>query len=103
MGTGGKLTALGVKRLVARGGRGRHLDGDNLQLRVTGPGRAKWIYRYALDGKTHELGLGAERHVSLAEAREAAAKIRKAIRDGRDPKARVTGATFREVAEDYIK
>jgi integrase len=68
------LSALLVSRAKAgRGEPGKYFDGDNLVLRVKPGGRASWLFRYDRAGKRRELGLGSVRHVSLKDAREAAA------------------------------
>jgi integrase len=52
-------------------------DGGGLMLRVMATGGKSWVYRYMENGKSHDLGLGPLHIVSLAEAREAAAKLRR--------------------------
>ena len=44
-----------------------------------------WAFRYKLAGKTHWMSLGPVRDVTLAEAREAARKMRNQLRDGISP------------------
>jgi integrase len=67
----------------------RLLDGAGLYLQVTkslssGFNR-NWIFRYELDGKRHDLGLGPAHTVSLGEARRKATELRLQIYDGIDP------------------
>lgn len=50
-----KLSAILVKRLDKPG---RYGDGGGLWLQVTPTKSKSWIYRYTLDGKAHEMGLG---------------------------------------------
>lgn len=94
----GKLTALKSERAKP----GRHGDGDGLYLVVSNTGARKWVLRIQKDGKRHDLGLGSARYVPLAEAREAAQEMRKAIRRGSTPsslrQARRAVPTFRDVA-----
>ncbi|MBU2755433.1 integrase arm-type DNA-binding domain-containing protein [Acidithiobacillus sp. CV18-2] len=66
-------------------GPGTHADGGNLFLRVRPTGSRAWVFRYKVDGKAREIGLGALDTRSLAEARKVAADMRKAIADGQDP------------------
>ena len=80
-----KLSALSVKALLAAGKIGAHADGGNLYLRVTGPSRAKWTFRYQRAGRPREMGLGAAPEVLLAEARGAADEARRLLRQGVDP------------------
>jgi integrase len=90
-------------------------DGHGLYLQVT-PTRAKsWIFRYTLNGRAREMGLGSARTVTLAEARRKAHDARKLLDDRIDPidkrkaeheaqrleKARAL--TFAQCAERYIE
>src|SRR5215469_1976802 len=93
---------------------GMHLDGRGLYLRIGPRGNKSWIYRFALAGKTRDMGLGPYPDISLAEARERAASQRRLRLDGTDPiaareasrqQAKLDGAkvmTFRTCAETYI-
>lgn len=56
--------------------KGRYADGAGLYLYVTVNGSKSWVYRWKVDGKRRELGLGGFPLVSLARARERAAKAR---------------------------
>src|SRR5271166_2834830 len=64
-------------------------DGGNLFLQVSagkdGGVRRSWTFRYELDGRRHELGLGPLHTVSLAQAREFARELRLKIKTGVDP------------------
>lgn len=82
MGRGFKLTQLQVDKLKIDG---IHSDGAGLSLKVTKNGSKSWIYRYMLAGKAHWMGLGSYPDVSLAEAREKAAELRKLTRQNIDP------------------
>lgn len=104
----GKLTALKTKALTTPG---RYGDGDGLWLQVRDASRRSWLFRYARNGRAHQMGLGPYPDVTLAEARDEAASIRKTLRKGQDPlekrraqKAAEAGAarfTFQEVAQRY--
>ena len=59
-------------------------DGGGLWLVTKKSGRY-WIFRYSLQGKRRDLGLGPLHSVSLLEARDAAQKARELVRDGIDP------------------
>lgn len=104
----GKLTAVQVKALAKPG---RFADGDNLYLQVRDASRKSWLFRYTLDGRAREMGLGAVPAVSLAEARGRAAAARAQLRDGVDPlmarRARRAAVraipTFREAAGSYVE
>ena len=108
----GKLSALGVAKLKTPGMYG---DGGGLWLQVTGKGGKSWIFRFTLNGKSREMGLGAANTFSLAEARDKALACRKQCAEGIDPiearnarrdAARIEAAkaiTFRQCATAYIE
>ncbi|MFL1461609.1 tyrosine-type recombinase/integrase [Roseococcus sp. DSY-14] len=78
---------------VARHPPGTYFDGNGLTL-VVGAKGASWILRYQSGGRRRELGIGPARGadaVTLSQAREAAARHRAALRDGRDPLAEREG------------
>ena len=101
-------------RLVQTAGPGQHSDGGGLYLLVDREGRRSWIYRYSLNGRRREMGLGPAAQVTLAEARAARDKWRAEILAGRDPideRDRLQTEppeapkipTFGEIAESYMK
>jgi integrase len=91
-----------------------HTDGGGLYLQVTKGGARTWIYRFMLNRRAREMGLGPLHTVSLAEAREKARECRKLRLEGIDPiearkakraeerLAEATAMTFQECAEAYI-
>jgi integrase len=111
----GRLTALKVMRLKTPG---MYADGAGLYLQVSGDGPTRiaksWIYRYTLNGRAREMGLGPLSAFGLAEARERAAEQRRLKYEGIDPidarrakrvQASLDAAkalTFRECAERYV-
>ena len=74
----GKLSAVAVKAALANPG--TYQDGDGLFLKVDKRGGAYWNLRLQRDGKRQDLGLGSAKLVTLAEAREKASEMRKAIK-----------------------
>jgi len=65
---------------------GLHRDGTGLYLQITRDGVKSWIIRYMLHGRARYMGIGPFPVVSLAQAREKAAEIRRILRvDGLDP------------------
>ena len=56
-------------------------------MNVTATGARSWVFLYRFGRRQRETGLGsaAPRHVSLAQAREKAAKARQLLAEGRDP------------------
>lgn len=101
----GKLTAVAVKAALANPG--TYQDGDGLFLKVDKRGGASWILRLQRDGKRQDIGLGSARLLTLAEARERAGGLRKAIKvDRRDILAEkkdeaAARKTFSEAARQY--
>jgi len=77
-----KLTAVKVRNAKLPG---RYGDGRGLMLVVGGDGSRKWVLRVQVRGRRRDIGLGAAADVTLADAREAAEDMRRAIRAGRDP------------------
>jgi integrase len=119
----GRLSALKVAKLTEPG---YHADGGNLYFRVApGPknletgkqsgGARGWIFRFALGGRTRDMGLGAYPHINLAAARDLATKFRALVKEGVDPierrradraTQRIAAAknlTFDECAQAYIE
>jgi integrase len=97
-----KLTA----RKVETAGPGKYEDGDGLRLDVKDTGARAWVYRFQLNGRRREMGLGRWPEVSLARAREKAFEARVVVKDrGLDPLAerqKVVALTFRAAAEQLI-
>ena len=107
-----RLSAVKVTKLRKAG---RYCDGLGLYLQVGPSGTKSWLFRYMLNGRAREMGLGAVHTVTLAEAREKAAASRKLLLEGIDPiearrKERIAlqimsarAVTFRQCAERYIE
>ena len=115
----GKLTSKAVESLTKAGIPGKTNDGDGLYLQTSKPGASSWIFRYKLDGKSREMGLGPYPAVTLAVARQLAADQRKLLASGSDPlaardanreakreaerKAAALRTTFETLASEYIE
>jgi integrase len=98
---------------------GLYGDGAGLYLNVGPTGGKSWLFRYMLNGKAREMGLGPVHTISLAEARDRATAARKLRLDGTDPlearraererKASLAAmeaaalVTFKKAAEGYIE
>lgn len=101
----GKLTATAVKAALSKPG--AYQDGDGLFLRVDKRGGASWNLRLQREGKRTDLGLGSAKLLTLAEARDKASDLRKAIKvEKRDIMAErrdeaAAKVTFREAATLY--
>jgi integrase len=78
----GKLSALKVARDLSPG---MFADGAGLYLQVSGSGSKSWIYRFWLNGKAREMGLGSLSEVSLSDARVKAGECRRLRQEGVDP------------------
>jgi integrase len=64
---------------------GKYADGNGLYLVVDLSGAKRWVFRTVIHGKRRELGMGGLSIVSLTEAREEAARLRRIARKGGDP------------------
>ena len=94
-------------------GPGRHADGGGLYLDRDEHGRSRWLFMWTRNGKRREMGLGPANKdgVSLAKARDAAAKARDVLSGGGDPiEAREAAKrspeavpTFGEAADAFLK
>src|ERR1700721_2805812 len=82
MARGNKLNAMQLRTLIKPG---RYGDGNNLWLQVRSAHNRSWLFRYMVDGKARWLGLGPEPAVSLAQARQLAAKARGLLAQKIDP------------------
>ena len=99
------LTALQVKSLREPG---RYADGGGLYLEVSENGTKWWLLRITVQGRRRDIGLGGLRDVSLLDAREKAANLRKVARNGGDPvaekrKASIATPTFETAAKAVHK
>ncbi|MFZ2987797.1 tyrosine-type recombinase/integrase, partial [Ideonella sp.] len=108
------LGPLAVSRLTVAG---LHAVGEvpGLCLQVTETGARTWVLRATVGTKRREIGLGGYPAVTLSDARTSARRMREKIRAGVDPveearaarsamlAAQVTGQTFKQCAEAYIK
>src|SRR5262245_32032769 len=94
------LTAARVRTVTDPG---RYTDGNGLYLVVDPSGAKRWLLRTVIRGKRCDVGLGGLMLVSLAQAREEAAKLRGIARSNGDPiaerrQARRTVPTFKSAS-----
>lgn len=81
-----RRTAATVAEVNAAREPGRHSFGDGLILVVSPNGAKSWLARIRdANSKRRDIGLGRYPEVTLKEARERAAALRKQVRDGLDP------------------
>ncbi|WP_416425083.1 tyrosine-type recombinase/integrase [Pseudomonas sp. App30] len=91
-------------------------DGQGLYLKITAQSSGSWIYRFKVNGKMRDMGLGTIADIGLAEARDLAADARKNVKSGIDPlqmrilassppteHEKPTEKSFQEMAEDYVE
>jgi len=76
------LTAVRVRSLKESG---RYADGNGLYLVVAPSGAKRWLLRTVVHGRRRDIGLGSQKLVSLADARDMAFEYRKLARSGGDP------------------
>jgi integrase len=106
-----KLSAVKVARLKSPGMYG---DGGGLWLQITPTGSRSWAFRFMLQGRARQMGLGPLHVLSLAEAREKARLCRRQLLEGIDPLAAIQAArlaaradqakvrTFRDCAVAFL-
>ena len=90
----------------------KYHDGDGLYISISSPGKGKWSFRYTINKKAREMGLGIFPDVSLLEARQHALSNKQLLRKKIDPideknRAEVLrqqqNKKFSEVADLYIE
>lgn len=64
---------------------GYYADGGGLYLQVSATCTRSWIFRYARNKKTRDMGLGPASIITLQEARHAAIEQRRVLASGKDP------------------
>ncbi|MFC4270596.1 tyrosine-type recombinase/integrase [Sneathiella chungangensis] len=107
-----RLSPVAVKNATKRG---FYADGGGLYLQVSPSGSKSWVYRFTLDKRKRDMGLGPYPLISLADARMQAEKCRRLRYEGIDPiekrneqkrQSRLETAktvTFRFCANEYIR
>ena len=98
-----KLTSSKVKALKDAG---RYSDGGGLYCKVFKGGSKSWVFMWVRNGKRREMGMGAVKDLSLANARMKAGKMRELVRVGKDPIAerkKLDEPTFLVCATNYIE
>jgi integrase len=94
------INRLSARTITATTKPGLIADGGGLYLQTSPAGTKSWIYRFARNGKTRDMGLGPVYTVTLSSAREAAAACRSFVRDGLDPIERRRTLKLAELAAD---
>ena len=102
------LTDVKIRKAKPEAKPRRLYDERGLYLEIAPAGGKWWRFKYRFAGKEYRLGLGTYPDVSLQEAREGRDKLRKLVRQGKDPgaerRAQKIGAgdSFKEIAEEWI-
>jgi len=103
-----------VHQIKSTNRRGFYGDGDGLYLKVTETGTKSWVFRFRVNGKLRDHGLGSVNTLSLVEARQSAQECRKLRLQGHDPieekrKQRVSAqleaakaVSFKACVESYV-
>ncbi len=106
-----RLNALAVSRAKKPG---LYPDGGGLYLQISAKGAKSWLYRFMLNGRPRQMGLGPVSTVSLKGARQKRDDAARLRNEGMDPiEARkeeranavfeaAKATTFKEAAERYI-
>jgi len=103
------LTDTAIRGLKPTGKPQRVSDGNGLYLLVTPIGKKNWRFRYVIQGRENMLSLGAYPQVTLKEARERCADVRKLVSNGIDPslqkkaKTQSLHTTFEKVALEWLE
>src|SRR5215813_5680125 len=93
------LTATAIKRLKQKG---KYYDGGYLYLHIRESGSKQWFARVPAGGRRRDVALGGYPVLSLAEARDKAIELRRAIRKGETlPERTGRPVTFKEAFEAY--
>src|SRR5260370_1936167 len=79
--------------------KGKHSDGGGLYLQVASPGQASWVWRH----KERWRSIGPASVYKIDEAREAARRLRKAVKEGRDPFQMLTAGRARPAGESFAE
>jgi integrase len=94
---------------------GYYPDGANLYLQVSDSGSKSWIFRYTINGRERQMGLGSVLKCPLTKARDKAEEKRNLLDSGIDPLeeerkkdaketlAKARTVSFDKCAESYIK
>jgi integrase len=77
-----RLTDVRVRSAKAPG---LYADGGGLYFRIAPGGSRGWIFRFTLDGRARDMGLGSYPRISLEEARRKAQECRELVAEGIDP------------------
>jgi integrase len=109
-----QLTSRKVKALQAKKKPGYYADGSGVYLQISRYGTSSWVFRYTLDGRVRDMGMGSAEIITLRGAREMAREFRQQLISGEDPLAlrnakkearraeEAKRKTFIECADAYI-
>jgi len=92
--------------------KGKYHDGNGLYISIYSPGKGKWSFRYTINKKSREMGLGSYPDVSLSDARQLSFNNKQLLSKKIDPiddKNRVEvlrqqqNKKFSDIADLYIR
>lgn len=104
-----------LKKLISEAGPGSHRVNNGLYIQVSKSGSTSWLFRFQLDGRRREMGLGSYPEITMLKAREASEDARRLVAQRIDPiiaRERAQAAeraqaekvfTFKDCALEYIK
>lgn len=96
------LTDTQIRKAVVRDKEYKLTDGQGLYVLVRPNGSKLWRIKYRLQGTEKLQSLGPYPDVSLADAREQLAELKKKLRRGEDPKRpRASSMTFERLVRDW--
>lgn len=79
------INQLSPRSVATKTKRGRYADGGGLYLQISENGAKSWLFRFMLNNKSRQMGLGSLNTFSLSEARCEALECRKLLHEGIDP------------------
>ena len=59
----------------------KYHDGDGLYITISSPGKGKWSFRFTINKRAREMGLGKFPDVSLLEARQHALNNKQLLKE----------------------
>jgi integrase len=80
-----RINRLSHLKVAAAKAKGLYPDGGGLYLQVAPAGSKSWVFRFKVDGRARDMGLGSVATVPLSKAREIAAECRRQRLVGLDP------------------
>jgi hypothetical protein len=80
-----KQNQLTARKIAAPKKPGYYGDGGGLYLQVSPSGTKSWVFRFMMNRRNRDMGLGSLNTFTLKEARERARRCRQLVAEGIDP------------------